>query len=81
LSISIPFLRRGARRVKARIQNVIDILLSHPEIGVRTEDTVIRRLTATPYPFLVFYELAEDEVIIHAIRHTARNPSGMPGAT
>jgi toxin ParE1/3/4 len=72
---------QGAKRVKARIQNVIDILMSHPEIGVRTDDPVIRRLTTTPYPFFVFYELAGDEIIIHAIRHTARDPSGMPGAT
>jgi toxin ParE1/3/4 len=30
---------------------------------------------------LIFYEIANDEIIIHAIRHAARDPSGMPGAT
>jgi toxin ParE1/3/4 len=48
-------------------------------MGVPTHDPDIRRLTALPYPFLIFYEVADDEILIHAIRHAARNPSGMPG--
>jgi toxin ParE1/3/4 len=71
---------QGARRVQARIQAIIDLLLRHPRIGVRTDDPVIRRVTTTPYPYLVFYEVTESEIIIHAIRHGARDPSGMPGA-
>jgi hypothetical protein len=34
-----------------------------------------------PYPYLVFCEVGEDKIIIHAIRHTARDPSSMPGAS
>jgi toxin ParE1/3/4 len=52
---------------------------TYPEIGARTDDPVIRRLTTPPYPFLVFYEITNEEIIIHAIRHGARDPSGMPG--
>jgi toxin ParE1/3/4 len=37
-------------------------------------------MTTTPYPYLVFYEISETEIIIHAVRHAARDPSGMPGA-
>jgi toxin ParE1/3/4 len=29
---------------------------------------------------LIFYEATNTEIIIHAIRHAARNPSGMPGS-
>jgi plasmid stabilization system protein ParE len=29
---------------------------------------------------LIFYEVDGDDVVIHAIRHGARDPSGMPGA-
>jgi toxin ParE1/3/4 len=29
---------------------------------------------------LIFYDVADDEILIHAIRHAARNPSGMPGS-
>jgi len=70
----------GARRVQARIKTLIELLVSHPNIGRRTSDPTIRRVTVTPYPYLVFYEATETEVIIHAIRHAARNPSGMPGS-
>ena len=71
---------QGAQRVQRRIQHVISLLLTHPNIGVRTDDPTVRRLTTTPYPFVVFYEVAEDEIVVHAIRHAARDPSGMPTA-
>jgi toxin ParE1/3/4 len=70
----------SAKRVHARIQVVVDLLPFHPHIGVRTDDPVIRRLTTLPYPYLVFYEVTETEIIIHAVRHATRNPSGMPGS-
>lgn len=71
---------QGAKRVQRRIQRVIDLLLVHPDIGVRTDDPVVRRLSAPPYPYLIFYEVSETEIIIHAVRHAARDPQGMPGS-
>ena len=71
---------QGARRVQARIQTIIDLLLQHPHIGRRTNDPAIRRIGATPYPYLIFYEATGSEIIIHAIRHGARDPSSMPGS-
>jgi toxin ParE1/3/4 len=71
---------QGARRVQARIRGLIDLLPLHPHIGRLTSDPAIRRLVITPYPYLVFYEATESEIIIHAVRHGARDPSGMPGA-
>ena len=47
---------QGARRVQARIKALTDLLLQHPHIGRRTNDPAIRRMTTTPYPYLVFYE-------------------------
>jgi toxin ParE1/3/4 len=38
-------------------------------------------MTMTPYPYLVFYEATETEVIIYAGRQAARDRSGMPGST
>ena len=72
---------QGARRVQSRIQASIDLLLLHPQIGTVTDDPDIRRLVIQPYPYLVFYEATEAEIVIHAIRHAARNPSGMPGVS
>jgi toxin ParE1/3/4 len=71
---------QGAKRVQARIQTIINLLPVHPHIGIRTDDPIIRRLTTAPYPYLVFYEATETEIIIHAVRHAARDPSGMPGS-
>ncbi len=64
----------GAARVKARIHAVINLLLQHPSIGTRTDDPAIRRMTTPPHPYLVFYEATSDEIIIHAVRHGAREP-------
>lgn len=65
---------QGARRVQARIRTMIGLLPDHPQIGVRTNDPTIRRLVTSPYPYLVFYEIGASEIIIHAVRHAARNP-------
>jgi toxin ParE1/3/4 len=71
---------QGARRVQARIKALTDLLLLYPNIGRRTNDPAIRRMSISPYPYLVFYEPTETEIIIHAVRHAARDPSSMPGS-
>ena len=71
---------QGAKRVQGRIRDIIKLLSAHPNIGVRTDDPVIRRLSTPPYPYLIFYEVTEFEIVIHAVRHGARHPSGMPGS-
>jgi plasmid stabilization system protein ParE len=71
---------QGARRVQRRIQAIVGQLPHYPRMGIRTDDPTIRRLTATPYPYLVFYEIVGEEIVIHAVRHAARNPHGMPGS-
>jgi toxin ParE1/3/4 len=37
-------------------------------------------MTVTPCPYLVFYEVTQAEIIVHAVRHAARDPSSMPGS-
>ncbi len=34
---------------------VTDLLLRYPQAGAVTDDPTIRRLTTTPYPYLIFY--------------------------
>lgn len=70
---------KGAVHVQARIKAITD-LLHHPRIGALTNDPTIRRMTTSPYPYLIFYEVADTEVIVHAVRHGAHDPSGMPGS-
>jgi toxin ParE1/3/4 len=66
---------QGAARIQARIRTATDLLLNYPQAGTATDDPVIRRMTTTPYPYLIFYEVTDAEIIIHAVRHGARDPS------
>lgn len=70
---------QGAQRVQSRIRRLTEMLLHYPHIGVRTADPSIRRLATAPHPYLIFYEATQTEIIVHAVRHGARNPAGMPG--
>lgn len=70
----------AAGRVKARLKTIVDLLTVHPQMGRATDDPTIRRMTTLPYPYLVFYEVTADAVIVHAVRHAARDPASMPGS-
>ena len=72
---------QGARNVQARLQVVISLLLEYPMIGAQTDDPTIRRMTVSPYPYLILYEPTDDAIIIRAIRHAARKPSDFTAQT
>ena len=67
---------RGAARIHSRIRAVTDLLLRYPRAGAVTDDPSIRRMTTTPYPYLTFYEVTDAEIVVPAVRHGAREPSG-----
>jgi addiction module RelE/StbE family toxin len=64
----------AAARVVARIEQVIEHLLHSPGAGSPTDRRGIRRVPVVTYPYLVFYEIRGDDVVIHHIRHGARRP-------
>jgi toxin ParE1/3/4 len=66
---------QGAARIHSRIRAVTDLLLRYPLAGAVTDDTSIRHITTTPYPYFIFYEATDTDIIIHAVRHGARDPS------
>jgi toxin ParE1/3/4 len=72
---------QGAARIHARIQAVANMLLQFPLIGAPTDDPTIRRLATIPYPYLIFYEVTDSDIIIHAVRHGAREASSRSGPT
>ena len=41
---------QGARRVQARIQVIINLILQHPHAGRLTSKGRLRRMIASPYP-------------------------------
>ena len=64
----------GARRIQQRIMDLTGLFCSHPFAGQATEEPGVRRLFATPYPYALYYQLSPDDVVIVAVRHTARDP-------
>jgi len=69
---------QGARRVQMRIQEIINLLLQHPNAGTLTSKRRLRRMVVHPYPYLIFYQVTDHEIVIHGVRHGARKPSSMP---
>jgi addiction module RelE/StbE family toxin len=70
---------RAAAALEKRIRASIGQLQMFPRSGRPTDDPGIRMFPIVRYPYLVFYEVAEDEVVIHHIRHARREPVD-PGA-
>jgi len=61
----------AAAAVSARIEQVVAWLGEFPRIGYAIENEV-RILPIGRYPFLIFYTLRSDEVVIRNVRHHAR---------
>jgi toxin ParE1/3/4 len=60
----------AAARLVARIEQVATALAESPYMGQTTERSRFRRFPVGNY--LIVYEIASDEVIIHYVRHGAR---------
>jgi toxin ParE1/3/4 len=70
---------KGAASVMGRLEELTSTLAQHPEIGVRTNSRRLRRLLVQPYPYFIFYRVSQGDVVIHGVRHAARDPRTMPG--
>lgn len=64
----------GAERVRRHIMHTIDSLTEFPFLGKATDEKRVRILVVTKHPYLVFYSVVKDEVVILHIRHAARQP-------
>ncbi len=64
----------AAERVRGRIEELIGGLADFPYQGSPTDEPGIRRLVATPFPYLIFYRIKGETVIILHIRHGRRRP-------
>lgn len=64
----------GAEKVSRSIERALDLIARWPLSCEATEHPAIRRVIATPYPYVIFYEPTEAEIIVHRVRHSARDP-------
>ncbi len=66
---------RGATAVGRRIEVAVKNLLEFPGLGTPvSEREGVRVMPLVRYPYLVFYEVIGDELIVLHIRHGARQP-------
>jgi addiction module RelE/StbE family toxin len=65
---------RAATNVLSAIKSSIETLSFFPQIGRLIDNVGHRRLPVLRYPYLIYYRVAEDELLILHIRHTSRRP-------
>jgi plasmid stabilization system protein ParE len=64
-----------SKKLYAKFAHEINALMKHPDIGVKTDLDAIRGLIITNYIF--FYEIGENNIIIHTIWDTRQNPENL----
>jgi plasmid stabilization system protein ParE len=66
----------AARAVELRLRAAAELLCQFPAMGRRVEQRPeVRVLPAGRFPYLIFYSVTPDEVVILHIRHGAREPA------
>jgi toxin ParE1/3/4 len=63
---------QGASHVAARFYKIIELLRDQPEAGAIHSRPDTRRLFLTPYPYVIYYRVSQQEIIILRFRHTSR---------
>jgi plasmid stabilization system protein ParE len=61
----------GARRVKARVGDLVEFAHERPLAG-RLTTAGLRRILANPYPYLLYYAVEPDGIVVVGVRHAAR---------
>ncbi len=65
---------QAAANIVAHVYRQIQLLSHFPEMGQATDLDGVRRIPVGRYPYIVYYEVLNEEVIVHHIRHAARRP-------
>ena len=70
----------GAKRVRQRFERIVRHIATFPEATGTTDDRTVRKVTLSPFPYIMFYRMAGTDLIVTTVRHGARDPATMPGA-
>lgn len=62
----------AAKAVAARVKDISALLADYPFLGRDADEPGVRIASLVRYPFLIFYTISTDEVVILHIRHAAR---------
>jgi addiction module RelE/StbE family toxin len=63
----------AANAVVLRVEQLVTRIAEFPLIAHTVEDSEIRIFPVTPFPYLVFYTVDGDDVIIRNVRHGKRS--------
>jgi addiction module RelE/StbE family toxin len=64
--------RVAAAQVVARVEEAAARLARFPQMGTPKYRAGVRMIALQRYPFLIFYTVEADEVLILSVRHAAR---------
>lgn len=62
----------AADRVASRIRDLVERLREFPLSGAPTDNPDVRVAVLIPFPYLVFYMVQGDYLIVRNVRHAAR---------
>jgi len=60
------------------LQSYLKVLSTNPQLFEIKKQPNYRELTLIKFPFVIIYEIIENEIIIHSVFHTSRNPQRKP---
>jgi plasmid stabilization system protein ParE len=60
------------------LKSYLKVLKTNPELFEIKKEPGYRELTLAKFPFVIIYEIIENEVIIYSVFHTSRNPQRKP---
>ena len=63
---------QGAKHVALRFYKLLELLRQQPQAGAVHGRRNTRRLFLTPYPYVIYYRVSQEEIIILRFRHTSR---------
>lgn len=76
---SIEFYERRSKGLGKQflvyLKSYYTILKTNPELFEIKKEPFYRELPLKKFPFVIIFEIYNDEVLIHSIFHTSRNPS------
>lgn len=64
----------AAAKVLSAIKSSIETLSFFPQIGRLVDNAEHRRVPVVRYPYVIFYRIAGNDLLILHVRHTSRRP-------
>lgn len=67
---------QAAAEVVAVFEKAVTRLANYPQSAVETDIAGVRAVLALPHPYLIFYSIESETLVIRNVRHAARRRPG-----